>query len=61
MPDFIPARLKDGSLYEGCQKYAGNGVLRSCNKCHTHQPTGGFRKTRYGMTCAKCIQQMGKK
>ena len=58
MTDIKPARIRDGTLYEGIQRYSGNGVLRSCAKCHAHQPTGGFRKTRYGMTCARCVEAM---
>jgi len=61
MSDYKVARYRDGTPYKGNQKYAGNGVLRSCGRCHTHQPTGGFRKTMYGMTCARCVEAMNGK
>ena len=59
--DFKPARMRDGSFYSGNRQYIGNGVLRSCGRCYTHQPTFGFRKTKYGMTCARCQESMKEK
>lgn len=61
MTDFMPARMKDGTLYAGNKQFLGNGIAKSCGKCGSHQPPAGFRKTRYGMTCARCVQQMEKK
>lgn len=37
----FPVNKTDGTLYEGIQRYAGNGIIRYCPLCGKHRATGG--------------------
>lgn len=55
MSDIKPARMRDGSLYDGHKLYLGNGLQRSCGKCGAHKSSAGFKLQRpYGMVCPEC-------
>jgi hypothetical protein len=57
MESMKPARHTNGEPYKGIQKYAGNGMMRSCGKCLTHKRFVGGEVTRTrGWICQACLE-----
>lgn len=57
MTDYKAARMRDGTLYQGNQRYAGSGIMRSCAKCGTHSASAGFKLVRPWGMLGKCCQK----